>query len=382
MSHIAATSEKASEIRAELLSADVNQFDERLLSAWRRLAGDLAEENPFYESWALVPALQSYADKKVRLACIWSGDELLALLPVRASRGYARLPVAHWKSWIYPHCYFTTPLVKRGAVAAALSSLMALLCDGDEARDFLSLSRIDCEGNLLKTAEKTVQMAGRSMYETHRIGRAILRSGASAEATLAVHVRKKKRKELKRLRNRLEELGHVHVREYSGNDNLDQWIEAFLALEDNGWKRKRRTSLKAHEADEYWFREAISAASIAGKLHFIRIDLDDRPIAMLVSLIANGAGYSLKICHDPDFARYSPGVMIEIEAMRSLLERDDFLFMDSCASPDHSMINGLWRARRDLTTLNISGSGLRRRTITGLCRRLEGVRAKVSKGRK
>jgi len=138
--------------------------------------------------------------------------------------------------------------------------------------------------------------------------------------------------------------------------------------------------MKSNPVDAQWFRDTLAGAQAAGALHFLRLDLDGRPLAMLVTLMSKGAAYSLKICHDPEFDRYSPGVMIEIEAMRSLLERADFRFADSCATPDHSMINGLWRARRVVTGLNVSGRGLFSRAGLMLAKSLEGARARFPKG--
>ena len=66
-------------------------------------------------------------------------------------------------------------------------------------------------------------------------------------------MRKKKRKELQRLRNRLNELGEIAVREATPTDDITAWTEEFLLLEDKGWKGKKRTSLKSSERDAEWF---------------------------------------------------------------------------------------------------------------------------------
>ncbi len=365
------------EISAMLAPVVDGAIDAALLRAWEELCSDLVEENPFYEPWSLGPALDGFGRGRVSLACVWSGETLIGLLPVAAVRGYARMPLGYWKSWTHPHCYFAAPLVRTGWEEPVFNALFALLGEGGGARGFLRFARMDRDGPLMSAAQAAALREGRICYEAGAAERALLCAGASAEATLAVFLRKKKRKELKRLRNRLEEKGKVDVREFSDGDDLTAWTDAFLSLEHSGWKAKKGTSLKANDADAAWFRQTLAGARDAGKLHFIRIDLDGRPIAMLVSLLSGGAGYSLKICHDPEFARYSPGVMVEIEAMRSLLERPDFRFMDSCAAPDHSMINGLWRARREVTGLNVSGKGLTSRAALALCRMLEGARARL-----
>lgn len=365
-------------VRAELLTIDVAD-DQLFQAAWRALGGDVVEENPFYAPWALAPALGAYGDDKVRLACVWHGEgpsaQLIGLLPVRARRGYTHLPFSYWESWTYPHCFFTAPLVRRGFEDAFFLALFDLLGAGPERRMFLHLHRVDRDGPLVGAAHKAACANARVSYDICAAERAVLFAGASAEATLAVHVRKKKRKELKRLRNRLEEQGRIIIRELNDREDLERWVEDFLVLEHKGWKGDKATSLKTRAEDTDWFRQMAAGAFADGRLHFIRMDIDDRPIAMLVNLVANGAGYSLKIAHDPDYDKFSPGVMIEIEAMRALLGLADFRFMDSCAAPDHSMINGLWRARRMITGVNISAAGLRARAGLSFCRMIEGSRA-------
>lgn len=353
-----------------------------LAATWEALCADLLEENPFFAPGALLPALKAYAGDGVRLACVWAGDDLVALLPVVKKRFYARLPVAYWSIWTHPHCYYGAPLIRRGHERAAFAGLFSVLCEGEAGRPFARFARIDREGAVMKGALAAAQEERRLVYEAGAISRAALSAGASPEATLAVHVRKKKRKELARLRKRLEELGAVSLRLLSPADKVSQWTEEFLALEDKGWKGRAGTSLKSSETDAAWFRETLKAMDKAARLHFLRLDLDGRPIAMLATLISNGAAYSMKICHDPDYARFSPGVMIEIEAMRSLMTRPDFRFADSCAAPDHAMINGLWRARRVVTGLNVSGRGVAARGTLALARLLEGARARLPRSEK
>ncbi|WP_425410442.1 GNAT family N-acetyltransferase [Hyphococcus sp.] len=366
----------AETVRADLLRPE-EAADPSFTAAWTSLCDDLAEENPFYAPWSLAPALAAYADTRVRLAVVWRGDILIGLVPVTPARGYARLPVGYWRNWTHPHCYFAAPLVRKNHTEIFFRALFDLLCEGDDKRGFLRLGRIDGEGQSTQSARLVAESEKRFCYQAGDAERALLTAGASAEATLAVFVRKKKRKELKRLRNRLDELGRVEIRQFGAGDDIGEWTQSFVDLEHCGWKGKKGTSLKANKKDAGWFSKTLEGAREAGQLHIVRIDVDEKPIAMLANFLANGAGYSVKICYDPEFARFSPGVMVEVEAMRFLLEKPDFRFMDSCAAPDHSMINGLWRSRRVITGLNISANGISSKLGLRICRALEGARARL-----
>jgi hypothetical protein len=97
---------------------------------------------------------------------------------------------------------------------------------------------------------------------------------------------------------------------------------------------------------------------------------------MLVSFHAPPGAFSYKIAFDEDFARFSPGVLIEIENLR-LLARPGFGWMDSCAMDKHPMIDRLWSARRSVVRLTVPLAGARRGATVRICRAIENGSALV-----
>lgn len=358
-------------LRAELLAP---ARAAEIIGPWRALCADLVEENPFFEPWALRPALAAYGRDDVMLACVWSEGDLIGLLPVTRNCSYAKLSIAYWTAWAHPHCYYAAPLVKRGFARLFFEQLFALLCDSDGRESFLQLRLLDGDGALAAVAESAGKKYGRYVYRTGCFERAALLGGADPQAYLRAHVSARKRKELRRQRRRLGEEGDLSVSLLTKDEDPGPWIRDFLALENKGWKGRRGTSLKANRKDAAWFAETLKGAHAAGKLHFVRISCGARAAAMLASFLSGGAGYSLKIAHEPDFARFSPGVLAEIEASKSLLADPDFQFMDSCAAPRHPMIDKLWRGRRAVTRINVSGKGAVSKATLRACRALEMLR--------
>jgi hypothetical protein len=88
------------------------------------------------------------------------------------------------------------------------------------------------------------------------------------------------------------------------------------------------------------------------------------------------ASFSYKTAFDEDYARFSPGVLLQYENL-SLLERDDITYCDSCAAQGHPMIDSLWTGRRAIGrySVAIGGSG-RRALFAGL------LRAELKRGQK
>lgn len=336
---------------------------------WADLAANAIEPNPFYSPSLLIPALGAFAGAAVRLAVVRDArGRLIALAPFAPSRGYSRLPVRYLATWMHEHCFFAAPLIRRGAEREALSALFDLV-EGEGA--FLRLRHLDANGPISAAAASIALQTKRLSTPSSRYGRAMLRGGEDAEARLQRALSGKKRKELRRQRARLEEQGAVTHEILSSPSAIDAWTEEFLTMEASGWKGAEGTALASSSEGRRFFANAVRRAFAAGSLDFHRLAVGGKPIAMIANFIENGAGYSFKIVYDEEFARYSPGVMIEIEMMRALEKRERLSFVDSCAAPDHPMINSLWRERRAIEALNVSGKSASARTLFRLLTGLE-----------
>ena len=77
------------------------------------------------------------------------------------------------------------------------------------------------------------------------------------------------------------------------------------------------------------------------------LDLDGRPLAMLVNFLCPPGGFSFKTAFDEGYARFSPGVLLQ-QANLDLLDHPRIMWVDSCAAPGHPMIDSVWRERRAL----------------------------------
>lgn len=331
----------------------------RLLAQWRGLAREAGEPNCFYEPAMLLPALRHLArDRDVRLLEAWKGETLIGILPVSIASRYGRYPVRSTTNWVHRHCFFGAPLVRRGDEEAAWEQFLATLDGSDWAPNFLHLTLMDADGIGAAALRALCRRQKRGLREVHRYQRAMLRSDLSADAYLETNMRGKKRKEIRRLQKRLEEQGNVTNRLLTDPDELDQWCADFLTLEQRGWKGTEGTALACDPTDSMFFRDCIAASFEAGALMFLRLDLDGRPIAMLVNFLAGTGSFSFKMAFDEELARFSPGVLIELDNLRRLL--DDVNgpeWMDSCAVPDHPMIDSLWAERRTIVQYRVALKG-------------------------
>lgn len=349
---------------------------------WTALAADAAEANAFYAPDMLCAALDHLASAPgVRLVEAQAGGELIGLLPVVVSQRHGRLPIASVENWMHAHCFFGAPLIRRGQEVAAWRGLLAQLDDAHWAPGFLYLQGLDAAGANAAALEALCVEQGRGRREVHRHDRAMLRSALDAESYWETHVRAKKRKEIRRLQKRLAELGAVEQRRLEKRAELPHWCADFLTLEAAGWKGREGTALACSPADAAFFRAACAAAFDAGRLHFLRIDLDGQPIAMLANFRHGEGAFSFKIAFDEELGRFSPGVLIELANLHAVQGDPDIGWMDSCAAADHPMIDSLWAERRTIVQYRIAlrGRGLDRMRRTAAFALANGAEALASR---
>jgi CelD/BcsL family acetyltransferase involved in cellulose biosynthesis len=351
-------------------------IDEALRQAWDELAGNAAEPNSFAERWFAEPGLRAFAgaDADARLVQVWQGSRLGGLLPVTVAPHYGRVPVRHVQNWRHANSFLGVPLIRRGFETQFWTEILAALDRADWAPGFLHVAGLAEGGPAHAGLIAAAGAAGRRCEAVHREVRALLASPLSAEAYYADTVRKKKRKELGRLQRRLGDLGTVTAETLQDAASLGAWCDAFLALEHGGWKGRAGSSLASAPQTDAFFREALAGAFAAGRLEFRRMNLDGKPIAMLVNFLCPPGSFSFKTAFDEAYAKYSPGVLIQLDNLQ-LMERSDIEWMDSCAAPDHPMIDSLWGERRAIVRVSVKLGGLRRGATFKLARGLESASA-------
>jgi hypothetical protein len=217
---------------------------------------------------------------------------------------------------------------------------------------------------------EAAEAIGRPCDTVNHRNRACLASTLSPESYYEKAVRPKKRKELRRQKNRLAELGELNFSTLERAEEVGTWCDDFLALERKGWKGESGSALAADTRTDSFFREAFQGAFDAGRLNAIRLCLDGKPIAMLLNFITPPGAYAFKTAIDEDYGRFSPGILLQVENYR-MLERADVAWTDSCAREFNEMINSLWQERRSIVRVSVPLRGARRRFAFAIARTAE-----------
>ena len=175
--------------------------------------------------------------------------------------------------------------------------------------------------------------------------RACLDATRDADEVLREALGAKKLKELRRQRNRLAEHGAVQFDVARTPAEVAAAIETFLTLEASGWKGQRGTALGQHDGDAAFVRRATAALAETGQCEIVTLRAGATPVAAAIVLRHQDRAFYFKLGVDERFAKFSPGVQLTLELTRHLCADPAIASADSTASPDHPMINPIWRGR-------------------------------------
>ncbi len=349
--------------RAELRLVSGSQAtDPRFIEKWQALAAEVSEPNPFFEPWCLIPAMKHlHGGAKLALLSYVVDGRLRGLMPIERASRYYGYRVPHAAIWLHDNAFCSTPLVAAGYEQDFWHAVLAKLDAKPKGALFLHLPQLCEDGPMANALETVAERDGRLCRTVKRSERAMLAPDTSdPEAYLEQAMSAKKRKELRRQYKRLSEQGELLLERREDATKLAEWTAQFLALEAEGWKGEAGSALSSADGTRRFFKETLQRAAKAGRLERLALQLDGRPIAMLASFVTSPGVFSFKTTFDEAFARFSPGLLLQIENL-AMLERGDIAWADSCAAEGHSMIERIWREKRTMVSRNVAiGGGVRR----------------------
>ena len=329
---------------------------ERHLAAWQDLVAHVAEPNPFFEPHALLPSWRQLPGADLQVVLVWAPHPLpgkpailVGLFPIVRESRFKGLPLTTYATWTHLYAYLATPLVRADRASEAIEALFAWLRETDAA--VFEWRTLGSDGPFRHALIDALNHLGLEPFRERSHTRALFRPAADADTYLAHAIGGKKRKELRRQERRLAETGALTYDELAPDGDLEAWLDEFVALEQRGWKGQGGTSLGADPRGLAVFRAIARGAFARGQWMTLALRLDGRAIAMKCNVRSGVGAVAFKIAYDEAFARYSPGVLLEIEHIRRLHEPGAPAWMDSGAAPNHPMIDHLWRDRRSIETL-------------------------------
>lgn len=278
-----------------------------LAREWERLADDLVASAFMHPGWVLAWT-RAFSSGPLTLLCARRDGELAGVLPFVERSGIRRSPT----NWHTPEFgLLARDPEARTALAAAFVDHPGAgidVCFLDRGDDALSACVEAAETRRRRIVVRTVQ---RSPY--------VDLAGGDWNAYRA-SLPAKTRKELRRLRRRLEEQGSVKFEFAGGTADVEALLAEGFAVEGSGWKDTGGTAIASEVRTQRFYGEIARWAASRDELLLAFLRLDGRPIAFDFCLESRGRTYALKGGFDPAFRRYGPGMLLTFESLRRASE--------------------------------------------------------------
>ncbi len=338
---------------------------------WDDLAANACDPNVFFERWFLGPAMNSFgAGRQLAIACVYRGSSrkdvapgMVGLFPIELASDRGRLSRTLKLFW-NEYTFLMTPLIRQGHAVEAWEAFLGW-ADERSGCDVIELTVMRGDGVVAKALAEVMHRRPAPTLISSVHTRAVLRRSPSTEDSLSAALTTKQRHEYARQTRRLNEQGPLEYRRLESRTDAAQWVEWFIELESRGWKGEAGTALAEDAVAREFFKTALLAAAQNERLQALGLWHNGRPIALKLNLLAGPGSFAFKIAYDETFARFSPGVLLELENIRVFHEHCDAAWMDSCAAPNHPMINRIWRDRLLIQQVLLSTGTLRGNLAVG-----------------
>lgn len=329
------------------------------LSAWRRLAAQAVDPNPFYHPEFLLPALRWLEPDphQVRLLVLRERGSLRwsVAAPFRTLPPTVKRPLARLRAYVSRHTFFDVPLIDRRDCERAAPVFLKGITE-HAAWHGMRFLVIDREGVWARSLLEAGAQEGRCVWYDRVWNRACLDGSPSLPDDLLHECSKSRRKSLQRAYRRLADHGPVEFRLRRPAPEETEPVETFLRLEDTGWKHERGTSLRSRESDLRFLRAVARHFSAEGNLLLGELCVGGRVIASTCNFLAGETLFAFKIGWDPAYREGSPGTWSEIllaEQVRQ--ELPTVRRLDSCASAG-SYVESVWPHVRRMAGMSLTWS--------------------------
>ncbi|MCP5092365.1 MAG: GNAT family N-acetyltransferase [Gammaproteobacteria bacterium] len=133
---------------------------------------------------------------------------------------------------------------------------------------------------------------------------------------------RKKRSNINRLRRRSAELGNLDVRLVDQWPQLQKAMDDYCDIESRSWKASKSLDIASDKEDLFFYCGLAETFGRRRNFELRILECAGKSIAGTFGIRKNGVFQSLKIAHDVDYGKYSPGTLLESYELEHLFATD------------------------------------------------------------
>lgn len=329
-----------------------------LLAELEYLSRRAIEPNVFFNPRFLAPAMPRLDDRAVQLAILRdetpARSRMRLLFPFSIEKPSLQFGPSIIRCWANAFAPLGTPLIDADDPVSVVEDLFEIMGRGHlKLPSVLVFPDMRSHGAATALLKQVAFDRNLPLYTTRREMRPTLASPLDGEDYLRESLGAHHRRDLGRLRRKLETLGRIEHTVVRGQRDVIDAMEAFLTLEASGWKGSQRTAMAIDRYRAAFAREAIYMLAEEDQVRVHTLTLNGKAIAAMVVFVEAGVAYTWKTAFDETYARYSPGNLLLVEVTKQHLDDPNIVTTDSCAVPDHPVMSRFWTEREPMETLVI-----------------------------
>ncbi len=365
-------------MRSRIVSiSDLTPSDE---AAWRELASQSVEPNPFFELDFVVPASRHLAGgHEVALVVAEEAGRFHACIPVRRRKRFNGCGALLISSWLHLYGFLGTPLVARERGVEAVGTLLSAMIGRSPWPRMVVLGLFGDDGPTALYLRRAALERGLAVQVRSSGERAVFHCQDGQADLVTPTVKRERRTKARQWRRLRDDWGEPAVVDRGGQPEAS---EAFLRIEASGWKGRAGTAMASRASDAAFYREVTWRFRDAGRLRLYALEANGNTLAMQTNFYAGGALFDWKVTYDERFAPYSPGAQLQLQVLEEA-RRNGLSWIDSCSDVADEHQRRLSATRRRVATLVVAPGGRVARVVlaAGILqmkagRKLRGLRAR------
>jgi CelD/BcsL family acetyltransferase involved in cellulose biosynthesis len=276
-----------------------------LSGEWDALVAAMPRPSPFLcHGWLLQWWRHYGAGAELQVHVARRGERLVGALPLRAVRRSGVRVAGYIGGTSAALADILVADADPGAVAAAL-----LRSSAAAGNNLLDVFGPPAESRLLRALEPY------GVWQIEVVESPVLEFDGGWEETYRQHTSAKKRNLHGRRRRQLERLGRLEVSVARSERELERGLEEAFALHRLRWQGRPDHSDFGTSEGMRFHRDAMHALLDLDAPRIVTLRLDGRAIAFHYYLLLFDRMYVHRLGFDPDYARYSPGLINTLDAI-------------------------------------------------------------------
>ena len=207
-------------------------------------------------------------------------------------------------------------VVTAGREGECIEALLAAIAKRARDWDYLQLNELAPEAPLVAALRGWATAArGFRLVESHPSPSPFINLETDVDGWLA-SLGASTRKSFRRYQRQLEALGRCELEMCDAPETIGPALERYLEIEDRSWKRGAGQGVAKDQRNRAFYRDALPRLAARRRGAVALLTVDGKPIAGNIELWLGRVGYCPQTTFDPEFARYSPGNVLQVMTLR------------------------------------------------------------------